>query len=462
MARKPREGDYAAIAEAINTGMARTLWVWAYGWWNAGDGAPTGEGDLIVPFPLWDSPREMSEFGYGEPIPRTPDAARAAAVELAKLYVDLQSDDIMGSDRTITTLYNVALLFDEHDAVSLGEASLFGSRLAEMAILNCKDPADEILELRSWFDDHKPFDLAVPCFSTRLEAQGRTVELVWNGRAPDPRAGRVETSPYGDNPRLEVLGINLDDAPNIVTESIELFDFEDNEDQIEKGRDEGTMADAVLDELGDQFLQQHRRNLSVETVSPGVYRIMNVDRRTGVQYEVHGLDPDEVTKLNEIVRDTLTNKDGEHKRDGRGRWPANDIRRWGRLTYINASDRTFSRNTFVLWFGQFGNVHAVIYADGIEDALEEGMEYIADERPGLLCNESVREEYQRLHREFVAEHGREPADGSRDEDHLREEAEADTTMDGQGNYISSDEWGIDTENPDPEVLRELADPDRGI
>jgi hypothetical protein len=82
----------------------------------------------------------------------------------------------------------------------------------------------------------------------------------------------------------------------------------------------------------------------------------------------------------------------------------------------------------------------------LEDALDECVDWIADNAPGLLADEAVNKEYARL----VAE--------GMPEDRAHEEATADTTCAGNyGNYLNSWEWCIVVEDPTRARVIEVRD-----
>lgn len=115
-----------------------------------------------------------------------------------------------------------------------------------------------------------------------------------------------------------------------------------------------------------------------------------------------------------------------------------------KITSINPNDKTWTRQTFILSFGAYGNHHLYVHADHLEDALDECIDWIAENAPGLLMDEQVTEAYNAA----IAE--------GKSEDEAREEAECDMTCGGNaGNYIASYEWSIYAENPTFSELRAL-------
>lgn len=114
---------------------------------------------------------------------------------------------------------------------------------------------------------------------------------------------------------------------------------------------------------------------------------------------------------------------------------------------INSRPRnSYGRNPqrFVLAFGSHGWTVCLVWADHLEDALDECIDWIADNAPGLLRDEQVRGEYNRL----IAE--------GKSEDEAFEESTADMTCGGNyDNYIASWEWRLLAENPDRQTLKDI-------
>jgi hypothetical protein len=108
----------------------------------------------------------------------------------------------------------------------------------------------------------------------------------------------------------------------------------------------------------------------------------------------------------------------------------------GNLTFVNPTDRDWARHRYVLCFGAYGDTKLCVWANGIEGALDECVDWIADNAPGLLADEAVAEAYKGA----IA--------AGKSEDEAQEEAQVDTTCAGNaGNYLHSWEWGIVAEDP---------------
>lgn len=115
------------------------------------------------------------------------------------------------------------------------------------------------------------------------------------------------------------------------------------------------------------------------------------------------------------------------------------------IVLVNPSDKTWTKHRFVLWAGSpMGPTYFLVWANHLQDALDEMVDCIADDYPGFLADDSVEEAY----REAIA--------SGMSEEEAREKAEMDTTCAGNyGNYLMSEEWGIVVEDPTRVELLEL-------
>ena len=112
------------------------------------------------------------------------------------------------------------------------------------------------------------------------------------------------------------------------------------------------------------------------------------------------------------------------------------------IEIVNPCDKSWTDSRFILHFGAYGETRLMVYADHLQDALDESIDWIAENAPGLLCDDEVNEAYQ------------EAIDEGKTEDEAWEIAEQDTTCGGNcGNRILSWEWGILAENPSKEQIR---------
>jgi len=142
------------------------------------------------------------------------------------------------------------------------------------------------------------------------------------------------------------------------------------------------------------------------------------------------------------------------------------------ITPINSSDKSWTRHRYVLAFGAYGDTRLLVWANSLDDALDECVDWIADNAPGLLADDQVAEEYERLMSEgktctrcWNGAYGDDVGECldckgegiiSLTEEEAHEEATIDTTCAGNcGNYILSHEWMILAEDPDRATMLAL-------
>ncbi len=114
------------------------------------------------------------------------------------------------------------------------------------------------------------------------------------------------------------------------------------------------------------------------------------------------------------------------------------------IVAVNGSDRTWTRHRYILAFGAYGWTRLMVWANSLDDALEEAGDWIEEHAPGLFCDEQVREAYE----EALTE--------GKSEEEAQEEAEVDTTSVCSGNhYLLSWEWMILAEDPSRAQVLEL-------
>lgn len=103
---------------------------------------------------------------------------------------------------------------------------------------------------------------------------------------------------------------------------------------------------------------------------------------------------------------------------------------------VNPNDKNWTRHRFILWFGAYGSTRLMVWANHLEDALDEAIDWLVENAPGHIVDDQVNEAYNAA-----------LAEGKSEEEAI-EEAEADTTTGGNaGNHILSYEWGIVAEDP---------------
>lgn len=101
-------------------------------------------------------------------------------------------------------------------------------------------------------------------------------------------------------------------------------------------------------------------------------------------------------------------------------------------------------NRYVIAFGAYGWTVCLVWADHLEDALDECFDWAEDNAPGLFCDDSVNEEYNRA----IAE--------GKSEDEAYEKSTVDTICAGNyGHYMPAWEVHLVCENPDRKTLKEI-------
>ena len=116
---------------------------------------------------------------------------------------------------------------------------------------------------------------------------------------------------------------------------------------------------------------------------------------------------------------------------------------------VNPTDSHFTDNRFILWFGAYGTTYLMVYAEHLQDALDESIDWIVEHAPGLLADEQVSEAFNEA-----------KAEGKTDEE-AWEESQTDMTSGGNcGNFLPSWEWGLVAENPSRAMILDLRGLDR--
>lgn len=110
---------------------------------------------------------------------------------------------------------------------------------------------------------------------------------------------------------------------------------------------------------------------------------------------------------------------------------------------VNGSDRDWTHHRYIFACGAYGDTLLMVWANSLEAALDEAVDWIADHEPGLLVDDAVNDAY----REGIA--------NGLSEEEAQEQAEIDTTCAGSsGHYLNSWEWTIVVEDPTrDDVLR---------
>jgi hypothetical protein len=112
---------------------------------------------------------------------------------------------------------------------------------------------------------------------------------------------------------------------------------------------------------------------------------------------------------------------------------------------VNASDRSFTDQRFILWVGEVDPYNLMIWADSLESATETMCDWVVDNAPGLLCDDAMEEEYTAAIAEGCSE------------EEAQSRAEADVTVFGHSGFhgILSYHWGVIAENPTRAEIKAL-------
>lgn len=134
------------------------------------------------------------------------------------------------------------------------------------------------------------------------------------------------------------------------------------------------------------------------------------------------------------------------RRHERGREPLSSFTR--EIVSVNPGDKDFARHRYLLWFSVGGYARAenlLVWANNLEEASEIAVDWIVENRPGILSDDYVKEEYDRA----IAQ--------GKSEEEAMEEAEMDQTMWGHSgmHWVPSENWGITYEDPTREQLLEF-------
>lgn len=112
----------------------------------------------------------------------------------------------------------------------------------------------------------------------------------------------------------------------------------------------------------------------------------------------------------------------------------------------NPSDASDDKSLFEFQFGAYGDDHVYVWADDIEDALEEAFEWLDENAPGHLVPHLRMQE---LYREAADELGlRHDTQDEDERDRIMTRAEVDLTICGHttlenGAALNSSEWYVD-------------------
>jgi hypothetical protein len=419
----------------ILEGMARTLWVMAYA--NFIEGDPPGE-------QYEDLPRPGSGEDWDEVAPETPDAAMQAATALAEL--------ISSQEMSLPDLYDLAMTVHKGEPFEFTEEGLdsdhphdapsrFGSDLAMGALGSGVD----------WCDDHvckRPnavFEPKMPRFECYFDGN----ELVWSGSGEKGYAGGGRGK--ARQPRRTTSN-NASVVSYLETASI---DEETGDVDSDSELDDEWTVDEDTDEPYWLQAAEHIRDTSSGNVEPSSSAFHsniwytdtdpNVNYQTGEEtrrsYHLRNFSEADERR----IHDELTGRTVQ----GRRRYPG--------LLYLNEGDydvfgpgRGNGGHTFVLRYGGFTEATAtylVVYAMGLEEAVDEMIDWLEDSHPEALqhVDEMIEEAYKEALEEGL------------DEDEAMQQAETDTTSGGNhGRHIMSEDWSIVAEDPDEADLEGIS------
>ena len=113
-----------------------------------------------------------------------------------------------------------------------------------------------------------------------------------------------------------------------------------------------------------------------------------------------------------------------------------------KIEIVNGPDRSWARHRYILWFGTMSTNYLMVWANGLENAIEFAGEWLAYNAPRHIITNSVEECYQGG-----------IADGMTEND-ARECSERDATYTESG-WLDSSEWGLIAEDPSREAVLQL-------
>ena len=76
-----------------------------------------------------------------------------------------------------------------------------------------------------------------------------------------------------------------------------------------------------------------------------------------------------------------------------------------KITAVNSSDRDWTKHRYLIGFGAYGWTVLMVWADSLDDAMDECADWCDIHAPGLLCDDEVKEEYNRVYPLALLENG---------------------------------------------------------
>lgn len=58
---------------------------------------------------------------------------------------------------------------------------------------------------------------------------------------------------------------------------------------------------------------------------------------------------------------------------------------------VNSHDKSWTRHRYILWFGAYGWTRLMVWANSVSDALDEAADWMEENAPGLLDDNTVME-----------------------------------------------------------------------
>lgn len=112
-----------------------------------------------------------------------------------------------------------------------------------------------------------------------------------------------------------------------------------------------------------------------------------------------------------------------------------------KLHVVNASDKSWCPTAWILTFGAYGDTYLLAFAKGADSAFDLATAWLADNKPGILADCEVEEDYRRGINQGLAV------------ERAMEIAEVDCSVSSDGHYVHRWEWTISG----PVTAKQIAD-----
>lgn len=113
----------------------------------------------------------------------------------------------------------------------------------------------------------------------------------------------------------------------------------------------------------------------------------------------------------------------------------------GSIYAINGNDRNFFRNRYIM---SFAGQNYMVWANSIDDATDELIDYVSEDRPNLLCDKQVFAKFEELRFNGVSEN-----------EAYEQSSEGMVCGGNCGNYIESQYFDIVLTNPTREEIKNI-------